>query len=490
MIKEVTVTPGTRLEEYADSVYLTGVVEKLKKILDKTASNLKKHTVWMVNSTAEGGGVAEMLPRMIFMLREAGITARWAVISTEQTAFFNLTKRMHNLFHGSGRPELSKADFDLYENVSTELVQDMKKLVQTDDIVVIHDPQPAGMGSRLKDITGVKTIFRCHIGLDKKTEQTTTIWNFMKPYLQNYDQAVFTAPEYIPSYLKDRSVIIHPALDPFTAKNRELRIPRLTSILYASGLAVKPQQLAVNTYQHQAERLQSDNTFKTATLPQDIGLLSHPFILQVSRWDNLKGWQELMEAFIKLKQNINAYAEDKPGEHKKRLQQLRLVMAGPETAAVKDDPEAQEVLQILSKKYCELHADLQKDIILLSLPMTSREENALMVSALHTCATAVVQNSIQEGFGLTATEPMWKGTPVIVSNACGLRQQVTAGREAAMIQSPGDSEDVAATINQTLSNPDQMEAMAQKARRRVRDEFLIFTQLDKYCQLLNRLVKK
>ena len=88
-------------------------------------------------------------------------------------------------------------------------------------------------------------------------------------------------------------------------------------------------------------------------------------------------------------------------------------MAGPDPSSIQDDPEGKRVLEDLCATYCALDADVQRDIILLALPMSSRKRNALMVNALQRCSAIVVQNSHREGFGLTVTEAMWKGVPVL-----------------------------------------------------------------------------
>ena len=484
MIELVNIPSGPGLDDYAAAMYLTGAVEQLRATARELAPKLAGRTVWMVNSTASGGGVAEMLPRMVGILNELGVNTKWAVIGTDKLAFFDLTKRVHNLIHGVGTAQLSPVDADLYDSVSSDLCGELRTWLAPQDVLVIHDPQPAGMGAKLKAELGIKAVWRCHIGLDRHVPQTRAAWNFLRPYVDSYDHAIFTATEYIPSFLEGRTSIIHPALDPFTEKNRPLPLPELTGILYAARLAPAPGEILTQRFSRPAERLQPDGSFKPATEPEDFGVLWRPYVVEVSRWDTLKGWVQLLDAFIDLKQNLAKYAEQGDQRHRRTLELVRLVLAGPEPAAVKDDPEAQEVLKELCSTYTKLDPAIQADVALISLPMTSRTENALMVSALHSCATLVVQNSIQEGFGLTATEPMWKGTPMVVSSACGLRQQVKPGEHGLMIQDPSDCHDVARTINAVLADPVQRATMARNAQRRVRDDFLVFTQLRRYLKVL------
>jgi trehalose synthase len=484
----VDIPGGPGLDDYAASMHLTSVVAALREAASAFGPKLRGRSVWMVNSTARGGGVAEMLPRMVGILNELGVTTKWAVIGTERMEFFDLTKRIHNLIHGVGVPELSEADRELYDSVSSSLAMQLRPYLKSEDVLVVHDPQPAGTGSKVKAELGLKTVWRCHIGLDRVVPQTKTAWKFLRPFVQEYDRGIFTAPEYIPDFFADRATVIHPGLDPYTPKNRELTLPELTGILYASRLTRVAGPTVGEPFGRAAERLQADGSFQPATEPEDFGVLSRPIVMQVSRWDNLKGWIPLLEGFIRIKQDLDRYAAAGSAEHRRTLELMRLVLAGPEPAAVQDDPEARDVLNQLVTTYTRLEPAIQRDVVLLSLPMESHVENALMVSALQKCSTVVVQNSIQEGFGLTATEPMWKGTPTLVSSACGLRQQVRPGEHGLMIEDPSDPDDVADTLNRLLADPAKRAEMARNAQRRVRDDFLVFTQLRRYLELLATVV--
>jgi len=236
-------------------------------------------------------------------------------------------------------------------------------------------------------------------------------------------------------------------------------------------------------FSHPAERLQADGTFGPATEPEDLGILYRPIVMEVSRWDRLKGWAPLVEGFATLKRSIPSVTDV---DHRKVLEDVALLLVGPEPAAVSDDPEAVDVLNELTSIYRSLPRELQRDIALLSLPMTDSRENALMVNALQTAASVVVQNSVREGFGLTATEPMWKGTPVLVSSACGLRQQVRPGIEGEMIRNADDPDEIAAALDRLLRDPDRRATMARNAQRRVREEFLVFTQVRNDLRVLER----
>ena len=362
MIEKVSVQQAPSLAHYERDPVLSQKVAELQGRSRELVAKLAGRRLWMVNSTAQGGGVAEMMPTLLSLLREVGLEVEWLVIGTERTPFFDLTKRLHNLIHGAGEPRISAEDRALYDLVSQELAAELEKIVTGDDLLIVHDPQPAGMGALVKERLKLHAVWRCHIGLDHQCPQTTTAWNFLRDFLKPYDHSIFTAPEYIPSYLRDRASIIHPALDPLSAKNVELKPSKLVQILCNSRLMRGDPGGAA--FQTVAQRLQPDGTFQDAHLPEDIGLLFRPIVTQISRWDKLKGWEALLEGFVSLKRGL----DKGNGDHgQTRLAATRLVLAGPEPAAVQDDPEAKEVLESLIRLYCKLPRALQDDVVLLSL---------------------------------------------------------------------------------------------------------------------------
>src|SRR5918911_3189780 len=191
-----------------------------------------------------------------------------------------------------------------------------------------------------------------------------------------------------------------------------------------------------------------------------------------------------MQAFRALKLGlVSRPAHDV--RHRRRLELVRLVLAGPEPASVRDDPEAVAVLESLRARYVELESDVREDIALLTLPMGSRKANALMVNALQSCSDIVAQNSLREGFGLTVTEAMWKRTPVLGSaRACGVRLQVRDGVDGVLVADPEDPEALAEAIHQMLADENRLDAWGTSAQRRVYDEFLLFGELRRWLEVL------
>jgi trehalose synthase len=425
-----------------------------------------------------------MLPMMVSLLRELGVKTEWAVMGTERQEFFPLTKKLHNLIHGHGEPELSAEEQKLYETVSRENAVLLKDRLKPEDLLVIHDPQPLGMGALIAAETGMRAIWRCHIGLDTHTAATRAAWSFLRPHAVQFNHAIFSTAEYIPDYLAGCSSIIHPALDPLSHKNRELSVHKLAGILCNSHMAVDHHPVATPFFDKPAMRLQADGTFQPAVIPDEAGLMYRPIVTQISRWDYLKGFRPLLDGFVRMKHDGMAEGNKLSERKRRRLDIVRLVMAGPDPASIQDDPEGKGVLQDLIDAWLGLDPEMQKHVILLTLPMDSRKENALMVNALQRCSTVVVQNSLREGFGLTASEAMWKRAAILGSQACGLRVQIRDEIDGRLVHDSMDAAEIATTLREMLDAPERREHWARSAQRRVHDEFLIFTQLRKWLRVL------
>jgi len=192
----------------------------------------------------------------------------------------------------------------------------------------------------------------------------------------------------------------------------------------------------------------------------------------------------LLEGFVRLKQSLDHSKPDRSARHRRQLELARLVLAGPDPASIQDDPEGNEVLADLCAAYRSIPPGLQQDVALTWLPMASRKENALMVNALQRCSTVAVQNSLREGFGLTATEAMWKGVCVVGTRACGLRQQIRSGIDGILIQDPQDPGEIARRLDDILQDVRKRDYMAQNGQQRVHQEFLIFTQVRRWLEVL------
>src|SRR5436190_1192948 len=362
MVRLVRVDEEVGLDGYASQAYLTEAVRNLKSVAESLAPLLRGRRIWMLNSTAQGGGVAEMLPKIVRLMRDLGLKAEWVVLETSRKDFFILTKRLHNLIHGAGDPRLGSEERALYESVSRETADALRQRVAPNDLLVVHDPQPLGAGAILKKELGLAAVWRCHIGLDEETPATAAAWEFLRPYAAAYDRAVFTSAEYVPHFLSKRSSIITPGIDPAGWKNYELSQHKLIGILANSGLLRAPHPVLTPPWNRPALRLGSDGAFSPAQNGEDVGFGYRPTVLQVSRWDRLKGWLPLLRGFVRLKGRAALLDPTSDARHRRRLEIVRLVLAGPDPSSIQDDPEATGILAELRGEYLGLPRELQADI--------------------------------------------------------------------------------------------------------------------------------
>jgi trehalose synthase len=489
MLQDVVLDAHATLDDFASVAHLAAAVHELRAEAESIVPRLAGRTVWMVNSTAQGGGVAEMLPPLVSVLRDLGIRTEWVVIGSDDPAFFGLTKHIHNLIHGVGEPVLGDAERALFERVNRANADALRQRLRPGDLLIVHDPQPMPLAGMVRDVGSLLAVWRCHIGLDEENAATRAAWDFLGPYMDAYDRAVFSAPEYVPPAFRTRGAVIPPGIDPLSPKNRELTLHAAVEALANGGVIAAPGPTVNPPFKQLARRVLPDGGLAAANAMEDIGLLTRPIVTQVSRWDRLKGFLPLMRAFESLKRTI--YDGDVKSDplHRRRLDLVRLVLAGPDPDSIQDDPEARAVLEELRAEYAAMHPAVQDDIAILALPMESRDENAILVNALQRASTIAVQNSLREGFGLTIAEAMWKRVPVLSNaRACGPRQQVRDGLDGRLVRDPEDEAELRLALDDMLSDPRRLEQWGRAAQRHVHDRFLLFTQLRDWGRLIGELI--
>jgi len=488
-MQKIEIKPGAKFEHYMAYGSLKHSVKEFLSSTENYVEQLKGCTVWMINSTAIGGGVAEMLPSQMRLIRQLGLSIEWLVIEATDERFFNLTKRIHNAIHGSGDGNFTEEDRKIYEEVNKQNLGKTLEYIKDGDIVVIHDPQPMPLAAMIRQHRNVKTVWRCHIGLEQQNDTTKGVWEFLSPYFKDYENFVFSLESYVPTELKNKATLITPAIDPLSHKNRNLQMHKCIGILHQSGIINDRDPIIYPFYKHQVRRVMPDGSFNPVNHHSNLDLIYRPVITEISRWDRLKGFKELMDAFILMKKNNDQNNGSDEILHK-RIKKSRLVLGGPDPKYVSDDPEGMTVLQELIEKYKSIDTDLQEDIAILLLPLDNPKENALIVNALQYSSSIVVQNSIQEGFGLTATEAMWKKRPVLVSGAAGLDYQVIDNEHGKVNHDPTDIEKLAETINYMLNNPLKRDMWGFNAQVRVIENFTLFSQLRDWMKLLAGINKK
>jgi trehalose synthase len=376
------------------------IMEELKILADR----LKGKHVLHVNSTAVGGGVAEILNCMVPLMNELGIQTRWDVIKGGE-AFYAVTKKIHNALHGDS-PLFQEEDFRLFMDVQA---QNLRNMPLNEDIIFIHDPQPLGLVERKKTLHN-KWIWRCHVDV---SSPDPALWAFLKPMIESYDKAIFSAPVFS-RQLAIPQVLASPSIDPLSDKNREMSEEEALGIM------------------------------RRLNIPLD-----KPLVTQVSRFDHLKDPLGVVKAFKMIKNYVDA----------------RLLLVGG-TAA--DDPEGAEVFQEVKEA-----AAGDEDILILLLPPTSHLE----INAIQRASTLIVQKSIREGFGLTITEALWKGKPVIASAVGGIPLQITHKYSGILTHS---IEGTSYWLKQLLQDPISAKRLGENGKEHVAQNFLLTRHLRDY----------
>ena len=432
---------------------------------------LAGRVVWHVNSTAAGGGVAELLHSLLAYARGAGADVRWMVAGGEPE-FFRITKGLHNRLHGAGvsADPVSEADADAYRRVCHANAEALAAVVRPGDVVYLHDPQTAGMTARIKE-AGAIVIWRCHIGADAADAAVRSAWDLLRPEIEPADTWVFSRPSYAWEGLDpERVAIIMPSIDAFSPKNEELAPEVVAAILDRIGVCPDGGSPAVFSRQ--------DGTIgrvdRRAVIVQDQPVPAEAATLtQVSRWDRLKDPVGVLRGFV-------AYVE---------VPDARLLLVGPDAEGVADDPEGVEVYRDVVAARDGLDEDVRRRVHLVSLPMDDIEENAAMVNAIQRHSNVIAQKSLAEGFGLTATEAMWKGKPVIAGAVGGLQDQIVDGVTGTLIPDPADLAAFGSAANELLGDPARARRLGEAGRERVCEKFLGTRHLIQYVDLLNGLLR-
>ena len=448
-------------------------VRELNETISRGRALLEGRVVWNVSSTAHGGGVAEMLHSLLGYTRGAGIDARWVVIGGTPR-FYNLTKRLHNELHGADgdmRP-LGRPARALYDRVTAANAEALATLIDSHDIVLVHDPQPAGLVPAIKR-SGARVVWRSHVGLDVPNDLTRQAWAFLLPYVVDADSYVFSRRAYVWEGLDRRkTAIIPPTIDAFSVKNEDLSEDTVVAILEAAGiLAAEPGRTAPVYVRGDGTPGRVD---RRATMVEDAPLPPDaPLVVQVSRWDHLKDPVGVMQKFA-------THVAPATGSH--------LMLAGPDVTAVTDDPEGALVWAETQEAWARLPAPGRARVHLALLPMDDPEENAAIVNAIQRRASVVVQKSLAEGFGLTVAEAMWKGKPVIGTRVGGIQDQIVNGATGYLVD-PDDEEAFGRDTVRLLADPDRAAEMGALGRERVRRWFLGPRQLAQYVELFGRLIE-
>lgn len=438
--------------------------------MERAGGPLAGRTVWHVNSTAEGGGVAEMLQTVLGYPLDCGISVRWFVIDGSDE-LFEITKRLHHWLHGSDGDdgELGPEQRRVYESALAADADRLAGLVQPGDPVILHDPQTLGLAPRLAR-AGAQVIWSCHIGADHANERVRAAWAFLQPYTAATAYQIFSRRQYGWDVLDpERVVVIPPCIDAFSAKNAQLADGAVHAVLAASGVvpaaADAPAEFTRRDGSTGRVRARAE-MIEDAPVPDDARIVT-----QISRWDPLKDHAGVLNAFtIAPLRDVDAH----------------LVLAGPAPESVTDDPEGEQTLDALRADWSALAPEQRRRVHIACLPMTDLDENAAIVNALQRRSEVIVQKSLAEGFGLTVAEAMWKGRPTLGSRVGGIQDQIEHGMSGRLVE-PDDLPGFATAVAGLLDAPDHAAELGRAARARVCAEYLPPHYLARHFQLVTGL---
>jgi trehalose synthase len=409
---------NTELKNYKEYEELIDVDTRLQ--LEYFAEKLQGKRIAMVNATAFGGGVAEILHSLVPLFRSLGIDIDWWKMEGSDE-FFIVTKTMHNCLQGQS-VELTDKEKEIYLEYNR---RNALKIKEWDyDFIVIHDPQPAAM-IRMRDQVGKgKWIWRCHI--DTSTPDPEC-WDFIYQFIQDYDACIFTMNEYV----RENESLPHltfftPTIDPLGIKNIPLELDEAKEILGRFGV---------------------DN--------------NRPLLTQISRFDPWKDPLGVIDVYRIVT---------------KEFPSVQLALVG---SMATDDPEGWDYLYKTLRKAGE---DYDIKVVTNFNGVTSLE-----VNAFQTCSSVIIQKSIREGFGLTVSEGLWKGIPVVGGNVGGIRVQIDDGINGYLVDTV---EECAERVLTLLRNTAMAEEMGLAGREKVRQNFLITTNMLNYLKLFYELSSK
>jgi trehalose synthase len=344
--------------------------------------------------------------------RGDGIDARWLVLEAPRP-YFLLTKRLHNLLYGVSDGVPTASDRRLYEWAAAGAGAAARKLVAPGDVVILEDPQTAGLAPELRAV-GAAVIWRCHVGCGGEPEAARSAWRFLMPFIKSADALAFTRAEHIPVALQGvKPWVLRPAIDPLSTKNEPLPPTVVDDILQRCGLAERtgasrPVRVELPGGDPVVVRRRC-GVLREGSPPQ---LGADRLVVALGRWDRLKDPIGILRAFADFVQDPNA----------------RLILAGPASDSIPDDPGARTVLRETHRAWHRLPIARRRRIDIATLPMVDLDENALMVNALQRRADVIVKKSLQEGFGLGVTEGLWKARPVVATGVGGHMDQIEHGR--------------------------------------------------------------
>ena len=414
VLQEVRVIPK-KIDDY-EPIVGKEKIDRLKEL----AKPLKGKKILNLNTTAYGGGVAELLKTQVALMQDLGLQVDWYVM-TPVPGFFDVTKIFHNNMQGHSGT-VSDEQKQIYLNAS-EI--NAGGIVENYDFVMAHDPQPLAMIDYVTARTG-KWIWRCHIDTSQPNPDT---WNFLYPYMQNYDAVVFTLDEFVKEGSEFNNLtFIPPSIDPLSPKNSDMAEEEVQNLMVSYN--VDP---------------------------------TRPLLVQISRFDP---WKDPLGV-------IDVYRNIKYSHSVKGIRGAQLVLV---TSMAHDDPEGWIIYDRVVRRAGE---DFD-----LHVYTNYHNVGDVGVKAFQLAADVVLQKSLKEGFGLTVAEALWKGKPVIGGNVGGIKLQIKDGVNGFLVSSIQEATEKTLYL---MKNPDVAKKMGETGKEIVREDFLCIREIEDHLKLFNKL---
>lgn len=402
------------------NLYLELLPPETAAELTAVADRFRDSKVIHINSTAYGGGVAEILHSLVPLSNALGIETQRAVITPKDSRFFDVTKRIHNMLQGA-EGELTDNELAIYYGCLDDIAVEVEQTGLSGDVWFFHDPQLLPLARLLERDTARTRLWVVHIDL---TDPNPWLMERLLPLTRAYDLLICSLEDYAPREVPgDVGIFVAPpAIDPLAPKNCEMPRHKAADIAKALGIDV-----------------------------------SRPLVTQVSRFDFWKDPWGVIDAYRLAKRSHP---------------DLQLALLGLSQA--NDDPEGEQVLRSVAE-----HADNDPDIHLFFSPHNLPASNDEIVNALQTHSRVLVQKSTREGFGLTVSEGMWKGKPIIGGNVGGIRLQIVDGESGYLVD---NSVQAGERMAQLLTDDELCAKIGCNAKDRVRQRFLIPRLLNDYVR--------
>lgn len=398
------------LRSVGDYIDIVGA-EVISKIYKK-ANKLYGKRIANVNATFLGGGVAEILGRMVPLMGDIGLDAEWRTIHGSP-AFFDITKSFHNALQ-SGTITLTEQMKNIYLDINQEYANFSH--LNKYDCLIVHDPQPLPLIKFCRKQQ--PWIWRCHIDI---TDPNKELWEFLKRFIIRYDAIIISSEKYRKNDIPVPQIVIPPAIDPLSLKNRDLSQAQIMKYMQESNI------------------------------PTD-----KPIITQVSRMDLWKDPEGVLEVFKLVKEKVDC----------------RLLYC---YNLATDDPEGMEIYERVHKKAKKFVKN--GDVLFVV------GNNELLVNAIQRFSTVIIQKSTKEGFGLVVAEALWKEKPVVAGNVGGIPSQITDGKTGFLVD-PHDYKVCAQRVTTLLKDPKLSQEMGKAAKESVRKKFLTTRLISDYLDLI------